>query len=434
MFKKRCSILFINSEANKPFPYDYVCSMTDQNSPRRKKISFRKKPKQEQRRDTKYVATCFKNTEEELVAELKKLGAAAIQSRNRAVSFYGDKELLYKANIWLRTALRVLKPIHNFNSEDAEDLYNRCKKIAWEKLFKPQQTFAIDYAVYSDHFKHDQYTALKMKDAIVDRFRVAGLNRPKVDRKNAEVKIHLHIDRNRVTISLDSSGAPLFKRGYREEQHRAPMNECLAAALLMKAGWKGQLDFLDPMCGSGTLAIEAALMAANIPPNLNRVSFAFEHWEDYDASLLSKVLGEAKLGFTPLKVNVWAKDREMRSIRMCRVNVTAANMRKSIQIEQGDFFDAKPPVEKGFMIMNPPYDQRLKTTEGIEAFYQKVGTQLKHHYIGWQAWIISAEIDALKQIGLKPKKKIPLMNGKLACELRGYELFSGKRKDKLASV
>jgi len=408
--------------------------MTDQNSPPRKRISFRKKPKVEQRGDTKYVATCFKNTEEELAAELNKLGAASVQIRNRAVSFYGDKELLYKANIWLRTALKVLKPIHNFNCDNAEDLYKRSKKIAWEELFKPQQTFAIDYAVYSEHFKHDQYTALKMKDAIVDRFREVGLNRPKVDRREAEVKIHLHIDRNRVTISLDSSGAPLFKRGYREEQHMAPINECLAAALLMKAGWKGQLDFLDPMCGSGTLAIEAALMASNIPPNLNRVNFAFEHWEDYDASLLSKVLGEAKEEFIPLKVNIWSKDKEMRSIRMCRVNVTAANMRKSIQVEQADFFEVKPPSENGFMIMNPPYDQRLKTVEGIEAFYQKVGTQLKHHYTGWQAWIISAEIDALKQIGLKPKKKVPMMNGKLACELRGYELFSGKRKDKLASV
>ena len=177
--------------------------------------------------------------------------------------------------------------------------------------------------------------------------------------------IHLHIDREHVNLAIDSSGAPLFKRGYREEQHKAPLNECLAAALLMKAGWDGQTDFLDPMCGSGTLAIEAAMMASNIPPNLNRVSFAFEHWPDYDASLLSRVLGEAKQAFTPLRVNIRAADKEMRSVRMCRINIAAANLRKFIQVEQADFFEANAPSTEGIMVLNPPYDQRLKTTEGM---------------------------------------------------------------------
>lgn len=378
------------------------------------------------------VATCMQNLENELAEELKVLGADKIKVQKRAVRFEGDLELLYKANIWLRTALKVLKPLFNFRAKSDDELYAQAKKIKWETVFTEDKTFSIDFAVHSEYFNHSQFAALRLKDAIVDYFREIGRNRPSVERDQPDVRIHLHINDNNVTLSLDSSGDPLFKRGYRRERLAAPINECLAAGLILKTGWKGEQDFLDPMCGSGTIAIEAALIASNIPPNLNRTHFAFESWNNYDQALLSKVLGEATEMFKPLKCKIFARDTNSQAIRATRVNISAANMRKHIILENEDFFKAKAPSEKGIIVMNPPYGERLNVSGDLVSFYEKIGSTLKHEYSGWSAWVITSEIDSFKNIGLKASQKIPMMNGKLECQFREYELFDGKLKEKKA--
>lgn len=382
--------------------------------------------------DFDMVATCMQNMEDELEQELIAIGAKEVVKARRAVEFKGDLELLYRANIWLRTALKVLRPLFNYQAKNDDELYGRAKNIAWEKVFSEEKTFSIDSAVHSEHFTHSQFASLRIKDAIVDRFREQQIKRPNVERYQPDVRIHLHINDTNVTLSLDSSGDPLFKRGYRTKQHLAPINECLAAGLILKSGWKGETNFLDPMTGTGTIAIEAALIACNIPPNLNRTHFAFEGWKNYDQALLSKVLGEAQEEYTPLKVKIFAREMNSNNIRSARTNINTANMRKSIVLEQADFFKEEPPAEKGVMIVNPPYGERLELQEGLPDFYERFGSALKHEYAGWTAWIIASDDESFKNIGLKPSKKIPVMNGKLECQFRKYELFDGKLKDKKA--
>lgn len=375
------------------------------------------------------VATCMQNLENELANELEELGAQKIDIQKRAVSFEADLPLLYKANIWLRTALKVLKPLFHFKAKTDDQLYAQAKKLKWEEIFTEDKTFSIDFAVHSEYFTHSQFAALRLKDAIVDYFREIGRDRPSVERDQPDVRIHLHINDNNITISLDSSGEPLFKRGYRRERLAAPINECLAAGLILKTGWKGEQDFLDPMCGSGTIAIEAALIASNIPPNLNRTHFAFESWMNYDPALLSQVLGEASNFFRPLKCKIFARDANSQAIRSTRVNINAANMRKSIDLEREDFFKAPAPSTKGIIVMNPPYGERLNVSGDLVSFYEKIGSTLKHEYSGWSAWVITSELDSFKNIGLKASQKIPMMNGKLECQFREYELFDGKLKE-----
>lgn len=377
------------------------------------------------------VATCMQNLEEELAEELRQIGAKNIEIQRRAVAFTADLALLYSANIWLRTALKVLKPLFHFTAKSTDELYENAKKIAWEKVFSEDKTFSIDAAVHSENFTHSQFAALRIKDAIVDRFRQQQINRPNVERFQADVRIHLHINRENVTLSLDSSGDPLFKRGYRTQQHMAPINECLAAGLILKSGWKGECDFLDPMCGTGTIAIEAALIASNIPPNLNRMHFAFEGWKNYDAALFSKVLGEAKDKYRPMEHKIYAKEIASNNIRGSRVNINSANMRKSIILEQADFFKTPPPSSKGIIIMNPPYGERISIAEGLPDFFERIGSALKHEYPSWTAWIIASDEESFKNIGLKPSKKIPMMNGKLECQFRQFQLFEGKRDEEV---
>ncbi len=379
----------------------------------------------------KMVATCMQNMEPELEQELNDLGAKEIQVKRRAVEFVGDLELLYKANIWLRTALKVLKPIYHYSAKNEGELYNRALKLPWETIFNSEKTFSIDSAVSSTHFTHSQFASLRIKDAIVDRFRAQQLNRPNVERFDPDVRIHLHINDTSITLSLDSSGTPLFKRGYRVKQHLAPINECLAAGLILKSGWRGEQDFFDPMTGTATIAIEAALIACNIPPNLNRTNFAFEGWNNYDVSLLSKVLGKAQEVYRPLKVNIYAKELNSNNLRSARMNINSANMRKSIELEQADFFKTPPPSESGVMIINPPYGERLELQEGLPDFFEKIGSTCKHEYSGWDAWIIASDEESFKNIGLKHSKKIPMMNGKLECQFRKFELFEGKRVEEV---
>jgi len=379
----------------------------------------------------KMVATCMQNMEPELEQELIDLGAKNIQVKRRAVEFEGDLELLYSANIWLRTALKVLKPLYHYSAKNDDELYKRAMKLPWETIFNSEKTFSIDSAVNSEHFTHSQFASLRIKDAIVDRFRAQQLNRPNVERFEPDVRIHLHINDTSITLSLDSSGNPLFKRGYRTKQHLAPINECLAAGLILKSGWRGKQDFFDPMTGTATIAIEAALIACNIPPNLNRINFAFEGWNNYDVDLLSKVLSDSKKKYKPLEVNIFAKELNSNNIRSARMNINTANMRKSILLDQADFFKNPPPSAKGVIIINPPYGERLELQEGLPDFFEKIGSTLKHEYSGWDAWIIASDEESFKNIGLKPSKKIPVMNGKLECQFRKYELFDGKRVEEV---
>ena len=277
------------------------------------------------------VAICMQNIEDDLEKEIFDIGGKQIKRHKRAVSFWGDLSVLYKANIWLRTALKVLRPLYSFKAHSEDELYKKTKEYAWENLFSSDKTFVIDFAVNSKNFAHSQFAALRLKDAIVDRFKEAGKERPNVDREDADVRIHLHIREGFVNISLDSSGEPLFKRGYRREQTAAPLNETLAAALILKTGWKGEKDFFDPMCGSGTLAIEAAMIAANIPPNYNRTHFAFEAWADYDQELFSRVLGEAKEAYKKPKGKIYAQDIKNHNLRATNLNIDAANLTNYIQ-------------------------------------------------------------------------------------------------------
>jgi len=377
------------------------------------------------------VATCMQHLEPLLQKELEKLGAKQINVLKRAVSFSGDLRLMYQANLWLRTALKVLVPIHSYRARIDEKLYKQAKDFPWEDYFSEEATFSIDAAVHSEHFTHSQFALLKVKDAIVDRFRELGRKRPNIERKQADIKIHLHIRADKVDLSLDSSGDPLFKRGYKKEQHKAPINESLAAAMIMLSDWDGEELLFDPMCGSATIAIEAALIQANVPPNLLRERFGFEFWSSFDGGLLAEVLEEGRKSSRAPKGKIIVRDKDSRSLRAARVNINVSKMKSYIEIQDGDFFELDPPAEKGVMIFNPPYGERLGDEESMIDFYQEIGSRLKHTYAGWDAWLISSDIQALKRIGLRAEAKHPLMNGKLDCSFRKFSLFEGKRVEQL---
>jgi putative N6-adenine-specific DNA methylase len=382
--------------------------------------------------DIEMVATCLFNLEDVLAEEIRQLGGKQIKKLRRAVSYQGDKKLLYKSNLWLRTALRVLRPIKSFFLKKEQDLYDVASKLPWESWFDADKTLWINESVNSELFKNSHFAALRLKDAIVDHFRSQQLPRPSVERQDPDVTIHLHIDRNRVNISLDSSGDPLFKRGYRAEHHLSPLNECLAAGMILLSGWKGQDHFLDPMCGSGTLAIEAAMIATQTPPNLYRKGFAFEKWKNYEAGIFEEVLAEGRMARKRPRIKIETWDNDRKSIAMARKNIHESHFTEDIELRQQDFFESKAPADHGYILLNPPYGERLQLPTSLSEFYGRIGSTFKHQFQGWEAWVISSEIAALKQLGLKPKKKIPLKNGKLDCQFRGYELFAGKRIDAIS--
>ncbi len=399
---------------------------------KRKRISF-EAPKfidlSSQKAEFEMVATCMQHLEPLVEKELDALGAKNVRVLKRAVSFRGDHKLMYKANLWLRTALKVLVPIHTYRARRDEELYKQAKDFPWEDYFSEDATFSIDAAVHSEHFSHSQFALLKVKDAIVDRFREQGKKRPNIERNNPDIKIHLHIRADKIDLSLDSSGDPLFKRGYKKEQHKAPINESLAAAMVMLSDWDGKELLMDPMCGSATIAIEAALIQANVPPNLLRERFGFEFWSSFDGELLAEVLEEGRKSSKAPTVKIIVRDKDARSLRAARVNINVSKMKSYIEVQEGDFLKMDPPAEKGVMIFNPPYGERLGDEDKMIEFYGEIGTKLKHSYAGWDAWIISSDIQALKRIGLRAERKFPLMNGKLECSFRKFSLFSGKRID-----
>ncbi len=375
------------------------------------------------------LAKTMAGLEEVLARELVELGAQEVQPLRRAVSFKGDKRLLYQANLELHTALRILLPIDRFRAPHENSYYKQVKKINWLKYLTEKDTFAVDAVTFSKHLSHSRYIALRTKDAIVDQFRQETGNRPNVDVEKPDLRIHVHISKDECTLALDSSGESLHKRGYRVESTEAPINEVLAAGLIGLSGWQKDTDFIDPMCGSGTFLIEAALWAYNIPPLRHRKTFGFTKWPDYDSKLWEDVKKQAVAAIVPFEHKIIGFDKSLKAIKATQQNILAAHLEGKIEVERRKFEQKNKLEETGMIMMNPPYDERLSESD-IFGLYKTIGDQLKQHYAGYSAWIISSNKAALKHIGLRPSKKITVYNGKLECKFQKYELYQGSKKNK----
>ena len=365
--------------------------------------------------------------EEVLADELKELGGKDIQVLKRAVSCSGNQELLYKANLWLRCGLRILVPIASFEVRDENDLYHQLRGINWLKHLHLHQTFAIDANSQSSRFRHNHFLALKTKDAIADWFRDQKGRRPSVNPKQPDIRFHLHIDnRHQASLMLDSSGDGLHRRGYRTTGGAAPLNEVLAAGMMRLTKWQGDTPFVDFMCGSGTLLIEAAMIAAQIPPGIHR-NFSFENWQDFDAGLWKKIKAEARQQKRPPQQPILGGDNHFKAVRICENNISAARLDPYIRVKRAAFHQFLPPEGPGILISNPPYDLRLETQD-INQFYREIGDKLKQDFAGYEAWLISGNMDAIKSVGLRPSRKLHLMNGQIPCKFHKYELYSGSKR------
>lgn len=375
----------------------------------------------------KLIAKTFMGLEPVLAQELIQLGANNVETGRRMVSFTGDKEIMYRANFQLHTAIRILKPIHTFKARSAEEVYDEIQKIEWSNYLDNKKTFSVDSVVYSEEFRNSRFVTYKVKDAIVDWFREKTGTRPNISVSNPDIRLNIHIAEDDATLSLDSSGESLHRRGYRQESVEAPLNEVLAAGMILMTGWKGDTDFIDPMCGSGTIAIEAALIARNISPGVFRKEFAFEKWADFDQELFDTIYNDdsKEKEFTH---HIYGYDIDMKAVNTARINVKAAGLSKEVTIEQADFKDFQTPTEKSIMVTNPPYGERI-STPNLLATYKMIGERLKHTFAGNDAWILSYREECFEQIGLKPSIKIPVFNGSLECEFRKYALFDGRMKE-----
>ena len=362
-----------------------------------------------------------------LANELKSLGAMNIKIMNRAVSFKGDKGFMYKANLNLRTALRILKPISYFQAHNEKELYEKLYNIKWEKLLDLDNTFSTQATTHSIVFTHSKYISLIIKDAIVDRFRDNTGRRPNVNPKNPDISINLHIAKHTCTVSLDSSGESLHKRGYKSQTVLAPINEVLAAGLILLSGWDKKTNFHDPMCGSGTLLIEAALIAKNIPANIFRKKFGFEGWKDFDNTLFEKIKENSLDKEKDYNGKITGCDTSNKAVQIAKENIENALMYDQISITKKNFFHNNIDANS-FVIFNPPYGERISLS--TDDFYDKIGTTLKHKYKGCSIWLISSDIENMKFIGLRPNKKIKLINGKLECSFRNFEIYEGSKKNK----
>lgn len=377
----------------------------------------------------KMVAKTLFGFEPLLAKELRNLGAIDVQEGIRSVSFYGDKGFMYKANLSLRTAIKVLKPITSFKIYSEEDLYREINNMAWEDYLENNETLAVDATVHSEKFTHSQYISLKTKDAIVDRFRDRTGQRPSVDLDYPTLRINIHIEKEFCTVSLDSSGQSLHKRGYKSATNIAPINEVLAAGMLLHSGWDGQCDFMDPMCGSGTILIEAAMIACNIPPNLNRKEFGFEKWKDWDEDLFEKIQESVLKKARDFHFTIKGYDKAPSAVQKAKDNIDNANLSEFITVEHEDFFKTEKQTERHLhMVFNPPYGERL--TIDMPEFYKSIGDTLKQNYPGTHAWFITSNLEAIKHVGLRPSRKIKLFNGSLESKLLKYEIYEGSKKAK----
>jgi putative N6-adenine-specific DNA methylase len=377
----------------------------------------------------KMVAKTFFGFEELLAKELTQLGAQQVELGTRMVSFVGDKGFMYKANLALRTAIKILKPIKTFKAYNDKSLYDGMMKIDWSEYMNEHQTFVFETTLHSEHFNHSQFVALKSKDAVVDQFRDKTGKRPNIDKDFPDVRLHIHIDRDVCTVSLDTSGESLHRRGYKSATNIAPINEVLAAGMLLLSGWDGQSHFLDPMCGSGTILAEAAMIACNIPANINRKEFAFEKWSDWDSELFDKVLESLLKKTREFHYIITGYDKAPSAVAKAKDNIKNANLDEYITIKQANFFESEKTTEGPLhMVFNPPYGERLDID--LERFYREIGDTLKQSYPNTNAWFITANLEALKFVGLKPSRKIKLFNGKLEARFVKYEMYAGSKRTK----
>ena len=372
------------------------------------------------------VAKTFHGLEEVLAKELTELGASDIEIGNRMVAFTGDKAMMYKANFCLRTAIRILKPIKHFKANTADEVYDNIKSIDWENYLDNSKSFSVDAVVFSNEFRHSKFVAYKVKDAIVDYFRDKTGERPSVSLSTPDVLLNIHIAEDRCTLSLDSSGESLHRRGYRQEAVEAPLNEVLAAGMILMTGWKGECDLIDPMCGSGTIPIEAALIARNIAPGVFRKEFAFEKWVDFDQDLFDSIYNDDS-NEREFNHKIYGYDNNPKANEIATRNVKAAGLSKEIVLKLQPFQQFEQPKEKSIIITNPPYGERI-STDDLLGLYKMIGERLKHAFAGNDAWILSYRDECFDQIGLKPSVKVELYNGALQCQFRKYQLFDGKYK------
>lgn len=373
------------------------------------------------------IAKTFMGLEPVLAKELTQLGANNVQIGRRMVSFTGDKELMYRANFSLHTAIKILKPIKRFKARSADDVYNEIMKMDWTEYLDNEHTFAVDSVVFSEEFRHSKFVSYKVKDAIVDQFREKTGQRPNISVSNPDIRLHIHIAEDDCTLCLDSSGESLHRRGYRQESVEAPLNEVLAAGMILMTGWQGDTDFVDPMCGSGTLLIEAALIARNMAPGLFRKEYAFEKWPDFDAELFDRIYNDDSQE-REFNHHIYGYDIDVKAVNTARLNVKAAGLTSDITIEERDFKDFEQPANKCIMVTNPPYGERISTPD-LLGTYRMIGERLKHHFMNNEAWILSYREECFEQIGLKPSIKIPVFNGSLECEFRKYQIFDGKLRE-----
>lgn len=386
-----------------------------------------KKKEKDSSEDFRMVAKTMFGMEEILAAELLKLGAKNIEQGNRAVSFTGDKGFMYKANLSLRTALRVLRPIDSFKVSDEKSIYNGMQRTAWSQFMSHKDTLAIDCSLGTDLFTHSQYVSQLAKDAVVDQFRSAYGSRPSVDLEDPSLRINLHVAGDTCTVSLDSSGDSLHKRGYRDQTNLAPINEVLAAGMVLLSGWDKRSHFVDPMCGSGTILVEAALYANNIPPGYFRDSFGFEHWRDFDHELWNTIYDSAINRITDHEPQMLGIEISPNVAKKGKENIKLAKVDDIVKIQVADFREVDPPQGRGTVIMNPPYGERMDKDD-INALYKSIGDTFKKRYKGYDAWMISSNMEAFKHVGLRPSRRITLYNGALECKFMKFEMYEGTKK------
>ena len=375
----------------------------------------------------KLIAKTLQGLEPVLAQELQQLGARDVQILKRAVQFAGDLRLLYRSNLELRSAIRILWPIAAFRARHEDDLYRRIQRTDWSEYLNQRQTLAVDAITYSETFRHSKYVALKTKDAIVDQFRERTGRRPSVNVANPDLRINVHIRQNEVTVSIDSSGESLHKRGYRKETLEAPINEVLAAGILLRSGWRGERPLIDPMCGSGTFLVEAAAIASRAPAQWHRQQFAFQKWNNFDPQLWQELREAARAQQIDPPHAILGFDKSFQSIRVTQRNLEAAGLANHVEVKRRSFEKLVPPAEGGVLVANPPYDERLEVDD-IEKLYRMIGDRLKQAFTGYEAWIISSNKAAIKSIGLKASARVPMFNGALECRLLHYELYEGSRK------
>lgn len=380
-----------------------------------------------------FTAKTFAGLEDVLAKELKEIGATDIEIIKRGVKFRGDERIMYKANYLCRTALRILKPIGVFDVKDQDQLYTKVRNIDWSKVFNVEQTLIVNANLFHSELTHSHYVALRTKDAIVDQFRENIGKRPWVGKENADIFIDVHISHNVCTISLDSSGESLHRRGYRIAADKAPLNEVLAAGMVQLTGWKADKDFYDPMCGSGTIPIEAAFYAMNIPAGYYRNHFAFMKWADFDQERWTEVKEEADMKLGEMECRIFASDRSEKAVNIAKRNLKNTGLHKDIELSVGYFDNVKPEEAKGILVFNPPYGKRLEEKGDIIELYKDIGNVLKQNFSGFEAWIISSNYDAAKFIGLRPSSRIPLFNGPIETKFLKFELYEGSKRDQYDS-